>query len=168
MEKASPTLINQQEATTMTSTFRIIKKATSPKLSPRAQGSLIYHVGYDETAKTFHFRITARAVEHKIGKGCAHCAGVVALTTEQAIAQLQETHGDLYDYSQVVYQSAHNKVTILCPKYGPFEQMPNAHKYGQGCPSCRDENHVHYHRDHLQALGIAYAMQAAHIPGIVY
>jgi len=43
----------------MTSTLRIIKKSSSPKLSPRAQGSLTYHVGYDETAKTFHFRITA-------------------------------------------------------------------------------------------------------------
>jgi len=45
----------------MTSTFRIIKKSTSPKLSPRAQGSLTYHVGYDETDKTFHFRITANS-----------------------------------------------------------------------------------------------------------
>lgn len=61
MEKASPPLINQQEATTMTSTLRIIQKSTSPKLSPRAQGSLTYHIGYDETAKTFHFRITANS-----------------------------------------------------------------------------------------------------------
>jgi len=45
----------------MTSTLRIIKKSISPKLSPRAQGSLTYHVGYDETAKTFHFRITANS-----------------------------------------------------------------------------------------------------------
>jgi len=43
----------------MTSTFRIIKKSSTPKLSPQAQGSLTYHVGYDETAKTYHFRITA-------------------------------------------------------------------------------------------------------------
>jgi len=43
----------------MTSTLSIIKKSTSPKLSPRAQGSLTYHVGYDETAKTYHFRNTA-------------------------------------------------------------------------------------------------------------
>jgi len=68
MEKASPPLINQQEArgkrqeaTTMTSTLRIIKKSSSTKLSPRAQGSLTYHVGYDETAKTVHLRITANS-----------------------------------------------------------------------------------------------------------
>jgi len=45
----------------MTSTLRIIKKSTSPKLSPRALSALTYHVGYDETAKTFHFRITANS-----------------------------------------------------------------------------------------------------------
>jgi hypothetical protein len=45
----------------MTNTLRIIKKSTAQKLSPRAQGSLTYHVGYDETAKTFHFRITANS-----------------------------------------------------------------------------------------------------------
>jgi len=61
MEKPLHPLINQQEATTMTSTLRIIKKSTSPKLSPRAQGNLTYHIGYDETAKSFHFRITANS-----------------------------------------------------------------------------------------------------------
>jgi len=45
----------------MTNTLRIIKKSTSPKLSPRAQGNLTYHVGYDETAKTYHFRITVNS-----------------------------------------------------------------------------------------------------------
>ena len=45
----------------MTNTFRIIKKSTSPKLSPRAQGSLTYHVGYNDSDKSFHFRITANS-----------------------------------------------------------------------------------------------------------
>ncbi len=45
----------------MTNTLRIIRKSTSLKLSHRAQGTLTYHVGYDESAKTFHFRITANS-----------------------------------------------------------------------------------------------------------
>ncbi|MEH6633803.1 MAG: hypothetical protein V7776_23685, partial [Halopseudomonas aestusnigri] len=61
MEKASPPFINQQEATTMTNTLRIIKKSTAPKLSPRAQGSLTYHIGYNNNSKSFHFRITANS-----------------------------------------------------------------------------------------------------------
>lgn len=61
MEKASPPFINQQEAITMTNTFRIIKKSTFPKLSPKALGSLIYHIGYDDKSKSFHFRITTNS-----------------------------------------------------------------------------------------------------------
>jgi len=45
----------------MTSTFRIIKKSTAPKLSPKATGSLTYHVGYNDKSKSFHFRITANS-----------------------------------------------------------------------------------------------------------
>jgi hypothetical protein len=45
----------------MTSTLRIIKKSTAPKLSPRAKGSLTYHVGYNDNSKSFHFRITANS-----------------------------------------------------------------------------------------------------------
>jgi hypothetical protein len=53
--------INQQEAITMTNTFRIIKKSTAPKLSPRAKGSLTYHIGYNNNSKSFHVRITANS-----------------------------------------------------------------------------------------------------------
>lgn len=45
----------------MTGTLRIIKKYTAPKLSPSAKGDLTYHVGYDETDKTFHIRVTANS-----------------------------------------------------------------------------------------------------------
>ncbi|MAZ69739.1 MAG: hypothetical protein ABJM39_04270 [Porticoccus sp.] len=45
----------------MTNTFRIIKKSTSSKLSPKSPSSLTYHVGYDDNSKSFHFRITANS-----------------------------------------------------------------------------------------------------------
>jgi hypothetical protein len=45
----------------MTNTFSTIKKSTAPKLSPKATGSLTYHVGYDDKSKFFHFRITANS-----------------------------------------------------------------------------------------------------------
>jgi len=45
----------------MTNTLRIIKKATCPKLSTRAKGTLTCHIGYAATDKTFHVRITANA-----------------------------------------------------------------------------------------------------------
>jgi hypothetical protein len=45
----------------MTTTLRILKKATCPKLSTRAKGTLTYHVGYAANDKSFHIRITANA-----------------------------------------------------------------------------------------------------------
>lgn len=43
-------------------------------------------------------------------------------------------HGDLYDYSEVLYIDAKTKVKIIDPEYGAFFQTPNAHVNGQGNP----------------------------------
>lgn len=49
-------------------------------------------------------------------------------------------HGDLYDYSKVVYKNKNTKVIIICKTHGEFKQTPNAHLNGkQGCPKCSIE-----------------------------
>ena len=70
---------------------------------------------------------------HKNGQGCPNCS---ILPQEQVIEQFQEVHGDKYDYSSVKYKNTKSKVNIICPKHGVFEQTPNNHKKGQGCPNC--------------------------------
>lgn len=45
-------------------------------------------------------------------------------------------HGSLYDYSQVVYFNSKTKVRILCSEHGIFEQTPDKHLQGRGCPLC--------------------------------
>jgi hypothetical protein len=57
-------------------------------------------------------------------------------TLEEFIADARRIHGDRYDYSQVHYVDSQTKVTIICKKHGPFEQKPNSHIQGQGCPAC--------------------------------
>jgi len=79
--------------------------------------------------------------EHLVGSGCAKCGIVVRAearrkTTEQFIASSHEVHGDRYDYSLVEYMSALEKVTIICPEHGPFEQSPTGHLTGSGCYEC--------------------------------
>lgn len=81
--------------------------------------------------------------EHLVGSGCATCGIVVRAearrkTTEQFIASSHEVHGDRYDYSLVEYMSALEKVTIICPEHGPFEQAPNGHLVGKGCADCAE------------------------------
>ena len=57
-------------------------------------------------------------------------------TTEQAKSDFRQVHGDFYDYSKVIYINSCTKVIIICPVHGEFEQTPNSHLSGQGCPEC--------------------------------
>lgn len=45
----------------------------------------------------------------------------------------REVHGEKYDYSLVEYRNAYTKVKIIGPN-GVFEQAPNTHLQGCGCP----------------------------------
>lgn len=58
------------------------------------------------------------------------------LTTEEFIKRAREVHGDKYDYSKVEYKTAHDKITIICPIHGEFEQSPDKHLRRRGCPEC--------------------------------
>lgn len=79
------------------------------------------------------------------GHGCPDC-GMDAVKQKRRkpqddfIAQCKSVHGDRYDYSQAVYRGKRQKVTIICRKHGPFEQWPDGHLNGQGCPMCKFEN----------------------------
>lgn len=61
------------------------------------------------------------------------------LTTEEFITKAREVHGDKYDYSKSVYTTKKEKVIITCPIHGDFEQSPDGHLRGQGCPKCKFE-----------------------------
>jgi hypothetical protein len=78
---------------------------------------------------------------HLLGHGCPKCANEFNSirsfkTQEETIVDFKKSHGDLYDYSFVVYRSAKEKVEIKCKEHGSFWQTPNDHKSGYGCPYC--------------------------------
>ena len=60
------------------------------------------------------------------------------LTTEEFVQKAKKIHGGAYDYSKVIYVDTKTKVCIICPKHGDFQQTPNNHLQGQGCPKCAD------------------------------
>jgi len=69
--------------------------------------------------------------------GCAKCAGNTQKTTEAFIEDANKIHNNKYDYSNSVYTKAFNKVKIICPEHGEFEQTPDAHVNAKsGCPYC--------------------------------
>ena len=58
------------------------------------------------------------------------------LTTRDFITRSTAKHGDKYDYSLVDYMLSRTKVKIICRDHGVFEQTPNKHLQGDGCPEC--------------------------------
>ena len=58
------------------------------------------------------------------------------VTTADFIRRGREVHGDKYDYSKAVYESATTDITIICPIHGEFEQRPANHYIGRGCREC--------------------------------
>jgi hypothetical protein len=73
--------------------------------------------------------------DHLSGIGCLKCADKT-LTIEDFIQRSILKHGNLYDYSKVVYKNANSKVIIICKKHGDFEQMAYNHLRGNSCPKC--------------------------------
>ena len=80
---------------------------------------------------------------HLRGKGCPKC-GIEKLssTGQRFIDRAKKVHGDKYDYSKVNYTRHHNKVKIICPIHGEFEQTPFGHLNGQGCKKCAIDNMI--------------------------
>ena len=80
--------------------------------------------------------------DHLIGDGgCRKCCTnrhreMYALNTVEFIQKARTVHGDKYDYSKVEYVKVMQNVTIICPDHGEFEQIPNNHMMGAGCPKC--------------------------------
>lgn len=52
------------------------------------------------------------------------------------IQKAKSVHGDKFRYDNAVYTSARVNLRITCPEHGDFNQMPNNHLRGAGCPSC--------------------------------
>ena len=84
---------------------------------------------------------------HLKGQGCPKCKNKKiskseTKTSEKFIDEARNIHGDKYDYSNVVYTGAKDKVEIICKKHGLFFQTPSSHLQGSGCPLCGSERTI--------------------------
>lgn len=82
---------------------------------------------------------------HLSGKGCSACGALAradkkTTTIGHFINLARAAHGKKYDYSDSVYKSAKDKITIRCSAHGEFSQLPGDHTQGRGCPSCGRES----------------------------
>lgn len=73
---------------------------------------------------------------YKLKQGCPKCSPHRGLTHKEIISKFKGVHGDIYDYSQVLYINRDTKVEIICRKHGSFWQTPTNHITGNGCKQC--------------------------------
>ena len=87
------------------------------------------------------FKVTANNHVSKSNLcGCPECYGNKKLTLKDFIEKSKKTHGDKYDYSNVVWGNSQQHITIICPKHGEFKQTPTRHMHGRGCQKCGGTN----------------------------
>ena len=79
--------------------------------------------------------------KHLFGQSCPKCSRKIVGDTQRKsylnfISEAKEIHEDKYDYTLVDYVNYKNKVKIICPIHGVFEQSPSNHLSGKGCLYC--------------------------------
>lgn len=82
-----------------------------------------------------------RPIVHLKGCECPKCGYKNASesktsNTKEFIKKSNIIHNGLYNYNLVNYKNSKNKVNIICDKHGIFQQSPNSHLNGGGCPKC--------------------------------
>jgi Zn ribbon nucleic-acid-binding protein len=92
-------------------------------------------------------------IRHYKTNGCKKCSyDQRKHTNEDIIKKFKETHKDKYDYSLVKYNSYNERVKIICPIHGVFEQTPKFHIKGCNCPKCSSKNIIDAKRDDLDSF----------------
>lgn len=101
---------------------------------------------------------------HLDGKNCPLCANrQISInqtkTNQQFIEEATLKHKGKYSYSKTNYVDAHTKVIITCPIHGDFEQTPDIHLRGCGCPKCNESHGERDVRDYLEEHNLNYIPQ---------
>ena len=128
------------------------KKITNEEFINRAKELYGNFYNYDKTFyKNYHEKITVSCPIHGDfltipadflkGHECKKCgykknAANRADTVDKFIEKAKKVHKEKYDYSLVEYENSKKKIKIICPEHGIFEQIPNSHLAGKGCPKC--------------------------------
>jgi hypothetical protein len=79
-------------------------------------------------------------LNHLKGNQCYKCSGIVK-TNDDFIKKSNIIHKNIYNYDKTIYKSTRKKVIITCKIHNDFEQSPNDHLNGCGCPKCSIGNY---------------------------
>ncbi len=90
----------------------------------------------------FHGVFYQKMDNHLTGnQGCPTCgikkaAAKKIKDTSDVIKDFHKVHGNTYIYDNINYTYCSKKINITCKKHGVFQQSPDNHLQGSGCPKC--------------------------------
>lgn len=74
---------------------------------------------------------------HLNGQGCKKCfIENKKFNNDIFINKANSVHNNFYNYSKLKYKTIKDKITIICPIHGDFEQIGQNHLQGKGCSNC--------------------------------
>jgi Zn finger protein HypA/HybF involved in hydrogenase expression len=88
-----------------------------------------------------HGPFKQNAAVHMRGHGCPQCGHAKTVSSskysnEDFVSKALIVHNNQYNYDDISYQGAREKVKIKCPTHGDFDQVAYYHLSGNGCPQC--------------------------------
>ena len=77
-------------------------------------------------------------IHHK--SGCSKCKKNI-MSQEEFIKKCKIIHNNYYDYSLVIFKNVRDRIKIICPKHGIFEQVASNHLHNKNkCFHCLTES----------------------------
>lgn len=88
------------------------------------------------------FTVTPNA--HLQGTGCQMCSlenmrNSKRKSQDDFINQCHDKHGDVYDYSSIVYKGVNEYINVVCKRHGVFKILAGNFLSGKGCTKCSNE-----------------------------
>lgn len=91
---------------------------------------------------------------HHFNYGCSACAGNKKISKKEFLQKSNLIHNNYYDYSLINLFFATEKIIIICPKHGKFEQLAGSHLKGRKCFRCAKGNTSILEHKWLDSVGL--------------
>ena len=84
------------------------------------------------------------------GFGCPICTKEKKLLTDDKfLLRAREVHGYKYNYKFI---NSNDRVIVICPKHGEFEQDKQSHLSGRGCKKCYHESRRNINKKNIENI----------------
>lgn len=134
-----PVCVKTQRVDTIARTLKFIKRSTATHGDKYEYSKVKYVNSYTsvEIVCKLHGSFMQQPRVHVNGCGCRLCASDKRnINIEKFVERGVEVHNNQYDYSLVLLKEAKDKVEIICPIHGAFEQVAALHLAGKECKQC--------------------------------